>query len=616
MRAGSVILAVKGDATNFAKSVKDEVKSKTRGIGEAMGGHIRDGLKSMAGPIAAVTATFGVEKIVEGSISAFEDSASSIRGIQRIAGGTVEQISGLRGAMQEAGVDTTNMAQTMRVFSTHIAQAGKDSKKTAEMQKLLGTSIRDAHGNLKPMTELLPQIADKFKSMPDGIQKTALSAQLFGRNGTQMLPFLNKGSAGIEELTQKAKDMGLVLDDTSMKKFADSKKKAREFSLAMQGLQISLGDLFLPILESVQDAIREYFIPLMEKASKWVKAHRKSFEEWGKTIHDKVLPIISTLGDAIGKVIDWILKNRDTVMILVTAIGAGVAAFKAYQIIMGIVKGVQKAWQAGMVIMKIVTGTATAEQLGLNAAMLANPIGIVIAAIVGLIAGLVWFFTQTKLGKKVWADFMKFMSDTMTAIGQWFSDVWQGMVKGWNAFVGFLGDSLNNIGKWFAGLWNGIVDVWNGVGKFFGKVVDGISSIFKGAINGYISMWENLINFVIHGLNFILGGAKWLGPVLGAIGIKVKIGDIPDVHLPRLAKGGIVPATPGGRIVQVAEAGQAEAVIPLNRLNDMLGSTEPKNSSRPIHMDGSFVGVLKTIANGEAKVVFNTQLGKIATGVR
>jgi hypothetical protein len=65
------------------------------------------------------------------------------------------------------------------------------------------------------------------------------------------------------------------------------------------------------------------------------------------------------------------------------------------------------------------------------------------------------------------------------------------------------------------------------------------------------------------------GAALW-GSAAAAAGTGA--GAVRAIPIPELAEGGIIPATPGGRIVKVAEAGQAEAVIPLNKMN-MGGNT-------------------------------------------
>ena len=49
-------------------------------------------------------------------------------------------------------------------------------------------------------------------------------------------------------------------------------------------------------------------------------------------------------------------------------------------------------------------------------------------------------------------------------------------------------------------------------------------------------------------------------------------------NIPEMAEGGVVPATPGGRIVKVAEAGQAEAIIPLNKMNNIVAPQQDNSA--------------------------------------
>lgn len=587
LSAGTISLAVKPDTSTFAAKLKGGITAGTKGVGEHMGGMIKSGLASMAGPIAAVTAAFSVEKLITGSVDAFENLATSVNKIKRVTGGTTEQVSGMRAAMQLAGVNVDNISTSMIAFSKNMAKAGTDAKATAGMNALFGQSIKDAHGNIKPMAELLPGLADKFKAMPNGAEKTALATKLFGRAGAEMIPVLNKGSAGIDELTQKAKGMGLVLDDKATAAVAKNKAEQREFQATMQGLSVTLGSVFMPILEGVTSLIRENLVPIITRATAWVKAHQKQFEELGTKLKGFLKPIFETIINVVKNLVNWIISNRDWLV----ALGIGVLVFvgimKGYELAMKIATIASKGWAIAQGIFKIVTGAATAEQLGFNAALLANPLVLIIAAVVALVAGLIWFFTQTKLGQQIWKN-----------------------------FTAFIGQVIGNIGKWFVGLWNGVVNVFKGIGKFLGGVFGFVGDMFKGYINFWLSIFEGFINFFINGINGMLGA---LNGVLDGVkaatagAISLHIGKIPNVHLPRLAEGGIVPATPGGRAVTVAEAGQAEAVIPLDKLSQMLGG----GHSRPIMADGiGLIGWMKKTAQGESKIVFNTELGKALGGSR
>jgi phage-related protein len=284
LSAGTVSLAVKADTTGFGSKLSQSLKGETGGLGAALGGPLLSGLKTFAGPIAAVVAGFSVGKFAKDSIKSFEDLAGSVKSFGRLAGGSTEQVSGLRGAMQLSGVDANAATGAITIFSKNLGNTVGNAKKTADMVAKLGGSFTDASGKIKPMSEILPGLADKFKTMPDGAEKTALAVQLFGRSGAQMVPFLNKGSAGIGELTAKAKTMGLVLDDTSMKSFVDAKVSARNFTSSIQGLKVTLGGELLPVVDSVINVFRNMLTPIILATTRYLASHRDAFLKTAEAI--------------------------------------------------------------------------------------------------------------------------------------------------------------------------------------------------------------------------------------------------------------------------------------------------------------------------------------------
>jgi hypothetical protein len=128
-----------------------------------------------------------------------------------------------------------------------------------------------------------------------------------------------------------------------------------------------------------------------------------------------------------------------------------------------------------------------------------------------------------------------------------------------------------DLGKWFIEFVIGFRQAMADIGAFFRSVFEGLGEIAKGALNGVLEFIEGYINFIIAGVNGLL---TLINRVLGAgkaIGINVQIPTIPTIKIPRLAEGGIVMPRPGGVLANIAEGGQAEAVIPLDRLGSMTG---------------------------------------------
>lgn len=139
-------------------------------------------------------------------------------------------------------------------------------------------------------------------------------------------------------------------------------------------------------------------------------------------------------------------------------------------------------------------------------------------------------------------EIVKYLTPAIKALGGWLDDV-----------VDFVTDVVAAFPKLTAAA----NAVWTGMGK-------GLKAI----INGWIDLFEGFVNGAIKGFNAILEGLNWIGKY-GPI--KFSIGLIPKVNIPQLADGGIVLPSPGGSLVNVAEAGKAEAVIPLDRLGDFGG---------------------------------------------
>ena len=185
---------------------------------------------------------------------------------------------------------------------------------------------------------------------------------------------------------------------------------------------------------------------------------------------------------------------KGTLVVLASAF----AAFKVSKGILGVVDAfgtIGKVAKWAMVPVKALFGL-----------IIANPFVAITVAIAAVIASLVYFFTQTKTGKKIWADFVDFLKSAwdgivsfFSGIGQWFADIWNGVVDGakgiWQGLV-----------DWFSGIVQGIKDAWNGVTEFFTGLWDGIVNIVKtafttiaslvtGAYNWFVTTFQPLISF-------------------------------------------------------------------------------------------------------------------------
>lgn len=274
---------------------------------------------------------------------------------------------------------------------------------------------------------------------------------------------------------------------------------------------------------------------------------------------------------AIAGLINFVKDNSTVFTVIAVAVGIFAGAVITYNTAVSLASAASKAWT-------VATQVATGVQWLFNSALNANPLAIVAVALAAVTAGLVWFFTQTQVGQNIWNGFVGVLSSTITSIGQWFGGLWNGIVGvfggaagwfsgvfqgAWNAIVGV----FSRMPGFFGGVWNTVAGMFGKIGSFVGNSVGGA---VKGAVNGALGMVERMANGFINTINGAIG---LINKIPG-----VHIGNISQLHIPRLATGGIVPPTNGGSIIYAGDGGQNEWVVPESKMASLVAQINKRTN--------------------------------------
>lgn len=185
--------------------------------------------------------------------------------------------------------------------------------------------------------------------------------------------------------------------------------------------------------------------------------------------------------------------------------GPAMDALKAA--IVGVV-AVIAAYETSLIISTAVTKAAAAAQWLLNAAMNANPIGIIIGLITAIAAALIYFFTQTQTGQQIWQGFMNWLQSAWTSISSFFSGLWQGI-------IGF----FQNAGSTAQNIWNSVVSFFQSIpGKisgFFSGIGSAIGGFFTSAGNNIRNIFNAVVSFVSSIPGRIIGFFSSVGSAIG-----------------------------------------------------------------------------------------------------
>jgi hypothetical protein len=227
-----------------------------------------------AGELAAKAVEKGLEEIVEIAkevVEAFVDMAKEAIEYAEEIDHTSQAIGLGIDALQEwlyvgklAGVGAEEMSQSFGLLSRNILAASKGAKEQSELFSSLKIKVKDADGTLRGADDILADVADKFAEMPDGVKKTGLALELFGRAGKRMIPLLNEGSDGLEELRQEARDLGVVMSDEAIKQGTEVADNVKRLQAMWDGIKNKAGSTLFPILKQLTDGMID-----------WVKANKE-----------------------------------------------------------------------------------------------------------------------------------------------------------------------------------------------------------------------------------------------------------------------------------------------------------------------------------------------------
>ncbi|HZX07205.1 phage tail tape measure protein [Kribbella sp.] len=262
--------------------IQQDFKKTTEGMQKRTGTFARS-LKGLLAPALAAFAGLGAIGFAKDSIGSFQDAGVQVLRLQRVAGGTPEQMSRLRAAAIASGISVDTLTTSAKLFSRNLVAAQGSTKKSADLVKLLGFNFKDAHGKLLPMADLLPRVADKFKSMPNGAEKTAAAIKLFGRSGTDMIPFLNKGSDGIKTLEKQSDKLGTTLSGKALTNLSHYRQQQRDFAQAMEGVKISVGGALLPLLGGLASTVGKVIPAAFDAGRQAVSNLKKGFQDHAVT---------------------------------------------------------------------------------------------------------------------------------------------------------------------------------------------------------------------------------------------------------------------------------------------------------------------------------------------
>ena len=185
----------------------------------------------------------------------------SVKKMQSLTGATAEQASTFLSVANYMGVATDVSTVAFAKFAKAVSNAqdkmqvaSAEGKLATDMFSRLGVSIDQIEG--KNTLEVFKIIQDRLRNMKDGAEKTRVEMELFGKTGYQLHGMLNMSADAMKQVEDRARAMGLVIDDEAAEKSAQFNRQLKDMEQTGKRLAIMIGQELLPVvMEYAQGAI-------------------------------------------------------------------------------------------------------------------------------------------------------------------------------------------------------------------------------------------------------------------------------------------------------------------------------------------------------------------------
>lgn len=191
----------------------------------------------------------------------------AVKKLSGITGATAKETSELLAVANYMGVAMEDSAGAFAKFSKNVG-AAKEKMEVARAEGKLGTDIfsklgytlEDIQG--KNTVEVFKMIQERLRGMKDGAEKTRVEMELFGRTGYQMHAMLNMSAEQMDKVAERAKAMGLIIDDDTAAKSAKLNRELKDLENTGKRLAVSIGHELVPVFndyaKGVLDVAKEF----------------------------------------------------------------------------------------------------------------------------------------------------------------------------------------------------------------------------------------------------------------------------------------------------------------------------------------------------------------------
>ena len=421
----------------FTNSLKN-VGHAVGGVGAAVG-QSRDRLLGLGATLGITGAALGL------FVNGYADATGAIGDTAERTGISRERFQELGFAAKLTGSSSEVLAGALQKMNLNVGAAAKGSKELTDMFSGLGIKLRNTDGSLKSTDEQFAMFVDRISKIKNPSLQAQAAVKVFGKSATELLPLIRGGSAGLQEMSDEARRLGIVLSD-------DAVRDGEAFGDILDTLKSAIG--------GVGNTIGTALVPELSKMATWLT---ETIVKYRPQIEAFATAFARDLPGNIERIVGFLGDLYDGIQPVISAIGWMADTFGGANVVFAALG----AYLGGGLLVSIYSLAVAFK--GLGVAILTTPVGWFLAAIaaVGAAAYIIY---------KNWDQIVAFFEEKWAGVKAAFSDgIINGIWKLWKEYnpVTLMTEAFMGLVQYLTG--------WD-LGAILGAKVQDAISAMKNAI--------------------------------------------------------------------------------------------------------------------------------------
>ncbi len=242
------------ESTEF-KDLQKKIRLANRSL-HNFGGQAKEVASKIGMAFAAVAGSVGFS--LQNSVMGFAQAGDALDKMGARLGVSTEKLQEWSFAATHAGAAPENLEDALKDLSKNISEVA--SGKTSDASQLfeaLGISVKDAAGNVRSTSAIFNDVADAIQRNEDPAIRTKMAMVLMGDSGRKLIPMLSSGSEGLNEMSDQARKLGLVMSTDATTAAATMTDHMDDMKATVAGLGNDIGYRLSPVVIRVSDRLRD-----------------------------------------------------------------------------------------------------------------------------------------------------------------------------------------------------------------------------------------------------------------------------------------------------------------------------------------------------------------------